>query len=125
LRLKQIHGDCHTSSERRPILMKDQQVVDVENAPNTQPFQEPHQGPQQLRADARRLGHAKTDRLPLHPPARDGVPEAAVFALGRMKTHRQVTIGQVDQHAEVVALNAVRHGLQRVHFEGHFPLKLV
>jgi hypothetical protein len=53
------------------------------------------------------------------------VAETAIFALGRVETQRQVAIGQVDQHSEVVRLNAFCDRLDRIHTERDLDLKLV
>ncbi len=55
--------------------MKNQQVVDVENATDAEALQEAHQRTEQLRTDPRGLRHPETYRLPLHPATRARVPE--------------------------------------------------
>jgi hypothetical protein len=57
--------------------------------------------------------------------ARDGVPKPAILALRWVQPHRQVAVRQIDEHSIIVALDAIRHRLQRVHLEGHLALKIV
>ena len=53
------------------------------------------------------------------------MPESTIFPLRWVEPHRQVTVRQVHEHAEVARLNAVSHGLQRVHLEGDLGLKFI
>jgi hypothetical protein len=65
------------------------------------------------------------DQAPLHAANRDRMSETAMFPLGRVQPHRQVAIGEVDEHPKVVRLDAVCDGLKRIHLERWFRLELV
>jgi hypothetical protein len=61
----------------------------------------------------------------LHPTAVRRVAETTVLALGRVKAKREVAVGEVDQHAEVAWLDALRDRLDGIHFKRDLLLELV
>ncbi len=75
--------------------MENQQVVNINDATNAELLQQPDERAQKLCTDARGFGHTEAHGGPLQALPPNGVPEAAVLPLGWVKTHREITIGQV------------------------------
>jgi hypothetical protein len=105
--------------------VEDKQIVNVQHAPDPQLLKETHERAQKLGANAGGLGHTEANRTPLEPAAVRRVAKTAIFPLGRVEPQRQVAIGQVDQHSEIVRLDAFRDCLDRIHTERDLDLKFV
>ncbi len=54
------------------------------------------------------LRDSKSRGFPLQSRSRGGMAKPAILALRGMQPHGQITIGEIDQHAEVVTLDAIR-----------------
>ena len=85
LGLEKIHGNSHSACELRPILMKDEKVVNVQDTANAKLLEEAHEGAKQFGADAGGLGHTEAYCSPLEPAAVRWVAETAILALGRVQ----------------------------------------
>jgi hypothetical protein len=125
LPLEEIHRHRHAFGETCPILVEDQQIINVNDASDSQLLQKPNKRAEKFSANAWGLGHTEADRRPLQALAPDGVPEATVFSLGWGESYRKVAVGEVHEHAEIQRLDGLRDRLDVLHFERPLGLELV
>ena len=107
LLLKEIDGDSHAPCKLDSILMKQQNVIDVDDAPYPELLEHSHKRAQQFSAQSRGLRYAETNCAPLHAPTRKGMAKTAVFSMGRMQTESKISIFEIHQHTIVSWLDSL------------------
>jgi hypothetical protein len=71
------------------------------------------------------LRHSEANSSPLEAASVRGVAETTIYLLGGMRSHREIAIRKVHEHAEVFRLNALGDRLNSIHLEGDLRLDFV